>query len=64
MLQSYLEISSSGSRATFKGNLDIKTVGGAGFASQRTASDDANWDLSDYDGVEIVIFKADGINLS
>lgn len=43
----------------FHGNLDIKTLGGAGFASQRTTGDDRTWDLSAYDGVELKIEKAD-----
>lgn len=44
--------------ATFNGTLDTKTLGGAGFASQRTTGDDRKWDLSDFDGIEIV-FDAD-----
>ncbi|KAF2495960.1 CIA30-domain-containing protein [Lophium mytilinum] len=51
--QSYLECSSSSAR--FHGELDIKTLGGAGFASQRTTGDDALWDLSDYDGIQLKI---------
>ncbi|KIW06960.1 uncharacterized protein PV09_02619 [Verruconis gallopava] len=57
--QSYLAVSDGGSAATFEGTLDVKTLGGAGFASQRTASDDISWDLSDYDGIEMVIGRAD-----
>ncbi|KAL4883486.1 NADH:ubiquinone oxidoreductase intermediate-associated protein 30, partial [Aspergillus karnatakaensis] len=45
--------------ATFKGNLDTSTLGGAGFASQRTTSDKA-WDLSGYKGLELEIVKSDG----
>lgn len=37
--------------ATFCGNLDIKTLGGAGFASQRTTGDDRCWDVAQYDGI-------------
>ncbi|PSN72844.1 CIA30-domain-containing protein [Corynespora cassiicola Philippines] len=55
--QSYLEVSSSGAR--FHGNLDIKTLGGAGFASQRTTGDDRSWDLSAYDGITLHVGKAD-----
>ncbi|KAF2791618.1 CIA30-domain-containing protein [Melanomma pulvis-pyrius CBS 109.77] len=55
--QSYLDI--SGSSARFHGNLDIKTLGGAGFASQRTTGEDKTWDLSDYDGIRIDLGKSD-----
>ncbi|KAF2813201.1 CIA30-domain-containing protein [Mytilinidion resinicola] len=57
--QSYLECSSSSAR--FHGELDIKTLGGAGFASQRTAGDDVSWDLSGYDGIQLKLYtsKAD-----
>lgn len=41
--------------ARFYGNLDIKTLGGAGFASQRTTAEDKSWDLHEYDGVELEI---------
>jgi len=51
--QSYLECSSSSSYARFHGDLDIKTLGGAGFASQRTTRDDISWDLSSYDGIQL-----------
>jgi len=39
----------------FHGDLDIKTLGGAGFASQRTTGDDVCWDLSGYDGIQLRI---------
>lgn len=42
-------------KATFFGTLDTKTLGGAGFASQRTASDTATWDLSAFDGIELQV---------
>jgi hypothetical protein len=42
-------------QAIFRGNLDIKALGGAGFASQRTATDDYKWDLSSYDGIQISV---------
>ena len=41
--------------ATFHGNLDTTTLGGAGFASQRTVGDDVKWNLSSFDGLEVVI---------
>ncbi|KAJ4367373.1 hypothetical protein N0V83_006955 [Neocucurbitaria cava] len=56
--QSYLDISNSS--AHFHGTLDIKTLGGAGFASQRTTGDDRSWDLSDYDGIHLDVGKYDG----
>jgi hypothetical protein len=56
--QSYLDI--SGKTATFHGNLDIKTLGGAGFASQRTLTDTQVWDLSAYDGIHLALGKTDG----
>lgn len=57
-LQSYLDISDSSAR--FHGNLDIKTLGGAGFASQRTTAEDTTWDLSNYDGIKLDLGKSDG----
>ncbi|KAK4637882.1 uncharacterized protein CLAFUR5_00677 [Fulvia fulva] len=54
--QSYLECSDTVGR--FHGNLDIETLGGAGFASQRT-TDDREWDLSDYAGLQILVSKGD-----
>ncbi|KAH7385657.1 complex I intermediate-associated protein 30-domain-containing protein [Pyrenochaeta sp. MPI-SDFR-AT-0127] len=56
--QSYLEITNSAAR--FHGTLDIKTLGGAGFASQRTTGDDRTWDLSSYDGIHLHLGKHDG----
>ena len=50
----------SSNTARFYGTLDIKTLGGAGFASQRTTGDDRSWNLSDYDGIKIRIGKCDG----
>lgn len=41
--------------AIFHGTLDFKTLGGAGFASQRTLSDDLTWDLAPYDGIELQV---------
>ncbi|PVH87167.1 CIA30-domain-containing protein [Cadophora sp. DSE1049] len=45
--------------AIFHGNLDIKTLGGAGFASQRTTGEDRSWDLSKYEGLVLDIAKSD-----
>ncbi len=45
--------------ACFHGTLDTKTLGGAGFASQRTISTDKSWDLSRYDGIYLDIVKQD-----
>ena len=44
----------------FSGYLDIKTLGGAGFASQRTTREDRTWDLSEFDGLELDIAESDG----
>ncbi|KAK8250459.1 complex I intermediate-associated protein 30-domain-containing protein [Phyllosticta capitalensis] len=52
---SHLEVLPPNDVARFWGNLDIKTLGGAGFASQRTVGDDRTWNLEDYEGVEIVM---------
>ncbi|KAK5108606.1 hypothetical protein LTR62_008182 [Meristemomyces frigidus] len=52
--QSYLEIEDKSAR--FHGTLDIKTLGGAGFASQKCTGD---LDLSDYVAVKINIAKGD-----
>ncbi|KAI4207913.1 MAG: hypothetical protein LQ348_000411 [Seirophora lacunosa] len=57
--------------AVFDGHLDIKALGGAGFASQlqsatpdpndeRTTTGGATWDLSPYDGLEIDVRAGDG----
>lgn len=40
------------------GNLDIDTLGGAGFASQRTTGS-RRWDLSAYDGMELDVAESD-----
>jgi len=47
------------STARFHGHLDIKTLGSAGFASQRTTELDREWNLADYDGIELLITEAD-----
>ncbi|KAJ6111930.1 hypothetical protein N7523_007991 [Penicillium sp. IBT 18751x] len=56
---STLTCSPSSLVAKFHGNLDITTLGGAGFASQRTTGEDRTWNLSRYDGIELVIDHAD-----
>lgn len=55
--QSYLVRDEKNAR--FYGELDIKTLGGAGFASQRTVTEDKDWDLSGYAGIELDIAKGD-----
>ncbi len=59
---SYSELTCEQSSPTsiFHGNLDTKTLGGAGFASQRTTGEDRDWDFSDYDGITLDIKKSDG----
>ncbi|KAK3725165.1 hypothetical protein LTR37_000676 [Vermiconidia calcicola] len=51
--RSYLEYKEDTAR--FYGTLDIKTLGGAGFASQRTTGDERKWDLSEYAGIRLTI---------
>ncbi|KAL1586844.1 hypothetical protein WHR41_04067 [Cladosporium halotolerans] len=55
--QSYL--ARDGKNARFYGTLDIKTLGGAGFASQRTVAEHETWDLSDYAGIQLDVAKGD-----
>ncbi|GKZ22851.1 hypothetical protein AbraIFM66951_004975 [Aspergillus brasiliensis] len=57
---SHLTINKDTNTATFHGNLDITTLGGAGFASQHTSSTTELWDLSSYAGLELSIPKSDG----
>jgi len=62
--QSHLEIHSNGysnEYALFYGTLDTKTLGGAGFASQRTADTSKVWDCSDTGGILLEIPHADGL---
>ncbi|KAK0274067.1 hypothetical protein LTR91_007665 [Friedmanniomyces endolithicus] len=54
--RSDLEVSADGSSARFFGCLDIKTLGGAGFASQKTTG---KWDLGEYVGVRVKVEKGD-----
>ena len=57
--QSYLSVSQDCSVAHFRGTLDTQTLGGAGFASQRTVYASKTWDLSKYDGIELSIQSGD-----
>lgn len=56
---SHLDCTTSSPIAVFNGNLDIKILSGAGFASQHTTGEDRSWDLSKYDGIELNIDKSD-----
>lgn len=49
----------SASQAEFSGHLDITALGGAGFASQRTADDVPGWDVSGYDVLVLDVARAD-----
>lgn len=53
-----MDLSVKRNAASFHGNLDIKTLGGAGFASQRTA-DPQHWDLSTFDGIYLTVNGGD-----
>jgi len=55
-----MDASTSSPTAVFYGNLDTKTLGGAGFASQRTTTETTTWDLSNYDGILLDIAQTDG----
>ncbi|KAG8157596.1 hypothetical protein KVR01_012638 [Diaporthe batatas] len=61
--QSYLTVlngpEAAASQAQFSGNLDITALGGAGFASQRTADDVPGWDVSGYDVLVLDVARAD-----
>ncbi|KAI6091482.1 NADH:ubiquinone oxidoreductase complex I intermediate-associated protein 30 [Hypoxylon rubiginosum] len=57
--QSYLVHSIDSSVASFRGDLDITALGGAGFASQRTV-DPQSWDLFDYHSLRLGIAESDG----
>ncbi|KAK7511604.1 complex I intermediate-associated protein 30-domain-containing protein [Phyllosticta citriasiana] len=54
---SHLGTSPPNDVARFYGHLDIKTLGGAGFASQRTVGEDRTWNLEGYDGIQIEVVK-------
>lgn len=57
--QSTLTCPSGSLNAEFHGTLDITTLGGAGFASQRTRGETQEWDVSGYDGIEIRVDSGD-----
>ncbi|KAF7530438.1 hypothetical protein G7054_g9614 [Neopestalotiopsis clavispora] len=57
--QSYLDCKPGQHAAVFRGTLDIKTLGGAGFASQRTTDDQGPWDLSQGDGILLKVRGGD-----
>jgi len=49
----------SASQAKFSGHLDITALGGAGFASQRTADNVPGWDVSGYDVLVLDVARTD-----
>jgi len=49
-------VSAHGSSARFYGCLDIKTLGGAGFASQKATGE---WDLGEYVAIRVEVEKGD-----
>lgn len=51
--------SGSSSQAEFSGHLDITALGGAGFASQRTADGVPGWDVSGYEALVLDVARAD-----
>ncbi|KAI9827523.1 MAG: hypothetical protein M1832_004873 [Thelocarpon impressellum] len=57
--ESHLELLEGGASVQFHGVLDIRTLGLAGFASQRTTGDDRSWDLSTFDGIELALGEID-----
>jgi len=57
--QSYLEPANH-HNARFHGTLDTTTLGGAGFASQRTSDSAGPWDLSPYSGLSLKFARGDG----
>ena len=48
-------------KARFHGVLDIETLGGAGFASQRTTGEDREYDLSEFAGIQLEVAKGDSM---
>lgn len=59
MSTSFLKPINSPFSAIFSGYLDVKTLGGAGFASQRTISTEQR-DFTQFDGIELSLGKSDG----
>lgn len=58
--QSFLSPSATLETARFHGVLDTTTLGGAGFASQRTVTTSTVWDLSAFSGIELDVARGDG----
>lgn len=58
--KSYLSAGGLARTAVFYGNLDITALGGAGFASQRTATNTEIWNLAEFDGLLLDVENADG----
>ena len=65
ILKSSLTIDEDGRNAVFAGKVDYKTLGGAGFASQRTATADKVWDMSGFTHLKVVMnaVGSDGTSL-
>ncbi|ORY86109.1 NADH:ubiquinone oxidoreductase intermediate-associated protein 30, partial [Protomyces lactucae-debilis] len=59
---SQLAIAEDSSTARFQGVLDTSKLGGAGFASQAATYKTSPWDLSQYDGIEIVYSNGNSFN--
>ncbi|EIM92479.1 CIA30-domain-containing protein [Stereum hirsutum FP-91666 SS1] len=59
--QSYLSAGGLARTAVFHGNLDITALGGAGFASQRTATNTEIWNLAEFDGLLLDVENADDL---
>lgn len=49
-----MKLTPNRTRAVFQGAVDIETLGGAGFASQRTTGS-RDWDMRPYDGLELTV---------
>jgi hypothetical protein len=56
---SSLLVSASGRTAVFRGELDTRTLGGAGFASQCTV-EECSWDLGGWEGLEVDVGWGEG----
>lgn len=59
MSTSFLKPRNNPFSAICSGYLDVKTLGGAGFASQRTISTEER-DFTQFDGIELNLGKSDG----
>src|ERR1700761_2250570 len=59
--KSYFDFDFDKGKARFHGDLDIETLGGAGFASQRTTGDDREYDLSEFAGIQLEVAKGDSM---